>query len=281
MDSKLPSDPRLEERGNAAAKLGKPGWLTLGIGSVAIIAVLGIAIPFASSILELDRRDVSKSNLLGLGVAMKMFAYTAQLESGGNPRELFPPLSTEPGIIQMDTDSAALLAALLEVRQDAAFGDLFISPGHPQSKAASRQAKKNPVSAVNDDSYWYLGYALPDEQRGLAFVEWYKEHARLGPIPSPSVIETADVRIHRLKMEIDTFLLLEDIKSGKAERPKGCGSKMPSEVPVVIEWPGLLKGGAHVLYADGHTRFLAYPGEYPMTENFIEALNSLGALIPQ
>jgi prepilin-type processing-associated H-X9-DG protein len=181
----------------------------------------------------------------------------------------------------MDTDNPTVLAAILEVRQDAAFGDLFISPGHPQSKAASRKAKKNPVSAVNDDSYWYLGYALPDEERGLAFVEWYKEQAQRGLIPSPSVIERADIRIHRLRMGIDFWLLREDIKSGKVEQPEGCSVMMPSEVPVIIERPGLLKGGAHVLYADGHTRFLAYPGEYPMTENFIEALDSLGALIPQ
>jgi hypothetical protein len=58
-------------------------------------------------------------------------------------------------------------------------------------------------------------------------------------------------------MEIDTFLLLEDIKSGKVEQPKGDGPKIPSKVPVIIERPEFLKSRAHVLCSDGHTRFLA------------------------
>jgi hypothetical protein len=33
-----------------------------------------------------------------------------------------------------------------------------------------------------------------------------------------------------------------------------------------------------VLFLDGHTEFVPYPGKFPMTKRFIEALESLDAL---
>ena len=158
--------------------------------------------------------------------------------------------------------------------------DIFVSPAHPRWRALLRQAKADPVSAVTDESYWYLGYALPDEERGMAFVEWYREQAANGSIPSPSIIERGDVRIYRLREQIDTWLFMDDVKSGKIELPVGDLMRPPSPVPVIIERRGLFEGGGHVTYADGHTYFRPYPGEFPMTREFIEALESLGGLRP-
>ncbi len=47
------------------------------IVAVVIVVILAVTIPYVSTISELDRRDASKSNLLGLGQAMKMYAYAA------------------------------------------------------------------------------------------------------------------------------------------------------------------------------------------------------------
>lgn len=244
------------------------------IGSVVVIVALGLAIPQICQIAELNRRDASANNLWHFVNAFRMYANTGY-RSGDNPREEYPALSSEPGILQMDADMGMRVVQAFE--GDA---DLFISPGHPRSRALLRQAKADPASAVTDESYWYLGYALPDEERGMAFVEWYREQAGHGSIPSPSLIERGDVRLRRLRYEIDSRLFRDDIESGKIEQPKGDGTKPPSTVPVMIERPGLFKGGGHVVYADGHTRFLDYPGEYPMTREFIEALESLGGLRP-
>ena len=49
-------------------------------------------------------------------------------------------------------------------------------------------------------------------------------------------------------------------------------------IPVIIERPGLQKGGSNVLFLDGHVEFIAYPGKWPMTEKFIKALESLDEL---
>lgn len=243
------------------------------IGSVVAIVALGWAVLTIFQIAESNRLDASKSNLLRLSQAYRVYANADYEKNGSNPRGEYPPLSREPGILQMDADMGLQVV-------EAGGGDAhaFISPGHPESRALSRRAKTDPGSVVTDESYWYLGYALPDEARGMAFVEWYRQQAQRGEIPSPSVIEQGNVLIRRLCEEIDSLLYMDDIKSGKIEPPEGDGTKPPSIVPVMIERPGLFEGGGHVTYADGGTYFLSYPGEYPMTPTFIEALKSLRKL---
>lgn len=233
-----------------------------------IITALGLAVWLERP----DPRDASRNNLWHFALAFRMYANIGYEKTGGNPKGLYPPLSSLPGILQMDPNVGLSVIQLFEYDVD-----IFISPGHPESRSLLQRAKADPASAVTDKSYWYLGYALPDEERGMAFVEWYREQAAHASIPSPSLIEDGDVRLRRLSYEIDMWLFRDDIESGKIEQPKGDGTKPYfSTVPMMIERPGLFKGGGHVLYADGHVRFLEYPGEYPMTQEFIEALESLG-----
>lgn len=241
------------------------------IGSVVVIAALSLAIYQVFRIVELDRREASRNNLLHFHLAFTMYAQIDSEKTGGNPKGLYPALSSEPGILQMDADTGVRVVQAFDFDVD-----IFVSPAHPRWRALLRQAKADPASAVTDESYWYLGYALPDEERGMAFVDWYREQASLGSIPSPSVIERGDVRIRRLRDEIDSRLFQDDIESSKIERPKGDNTRPPSTVPVLIERPGLFDGGGHVTYADGGTFFRPYPGEYPMTREFIEGLESLG-----
>ena len=49
------------------------------------------------------------------------------------------------------------------------------------------------------------------------------------------------------------------------------------EIPVLIEWPDHHQGfsGGHVLYMDGHAEWHDYPGEWPMTETTIHALDAV------
>ncbi len=48
-----------------------------------------------------------------------------------------------------------------------------------------------------------------------------------------------------------------------------------AQIPVIWEWPSNHVNGGHVLYMDRHVEFVTYPGEFPMTERFIEALRKL------
>ena len=47
---------------------------------------------------------------------------------------------------------------------------------------------------------------------------------------------------------------------------------------MMIERPGLQRGGSNVLFMDGRVEFIPYPGKWPMTEKFIKALESLDEL---
>ena len=49
-------------------------------------------------------------------------------------------------------------------------------------------------------------------------------------------------------------------------------------LPILIERPGLQRGGSNVLFLDGRIEFMPYPGPWPMTEKFIKALESLDEL---
>lgn len=247
-------------------------WVT---GLVVFIAVIGLAIFQVLRTAELRRLKDSRSNLLQLGMEITLYAIHTGNEKGGLYADKYPALSTEPGILQMDAETGVQM-----VQETSEGVTIFISPAHPQSQAFLLRAEVNPASVVNDESYWYLGYALPDEERGMAFVEWYRERAGQGAIPSPSVIEQGNVRLRRMIHEVDVDILYRDPQSGeiKAETLDRFITEPLSSIPVMIERPGLFKGGGHVLFADGKVQFLDYPGEYPMTREFIEALESLGEL---
>lgn len=49
-------------------------------------------------------------------------------------------------------------------------------------------------------------------------------------------------------------------------------------VPIIFERPELHGDGGHVLYMDGHIELVPYPGKFPMTQKFIEGLQSLNEL---
>lgn len=48
-------------------------------------------------------------------------------------------------------------------------------------------------------------------------------------------------------------------------------------IPVIIEWPENHRKGGKVVFLDGHTELRAYPGEFPMTPEFISALRAIDA----
>lgn len=140
----------------------------------------------------------------------------------------------------------------------------FISPAHPNAERMRGQVHGDPESGVTDDSYWYLGYVLPDEKSGLAFVSAYKKAVRdTGKPPNEDRITSMPYDGARL-VRADLLFI------------RGYGSLY--DVPIFIERPGLQRGGSNVLFLDGTVEFIPYPGKWPMTEKFITALESLDEL---
>jgi len=197
----------------------------------------------------------SQNNLKQLGLIMKMFAN----ESRG---EVFPPLTSLRGHLAMDAS-----AIYPEFVSDAT---VFVSPAHPDFDNIANVAESDPQSVIADHSYWYLGYMLPDEAAGLAFVNSFRAAAKAGEVLNED-IDAPDLdqgSIYRLREGIERFLIT-DINDPRA------ASGLQSTIPVIVERPEFHEGGANVLYLDGHVEFVSYPGKFPMTEHFIDALESL------
>ena len=214
---------------------------------------------------EMGRRDkalASQNNLKQMESACKMFANKAKGHA-------WPPISRTRGTLAMQVD-----AVYPKYLTDP---NVLVSPALPDYDGMMTKIKADPKAAFTDNSYWYLGYALPDEETALAFVKAYASLVKSGTIPTDDLKLTEPVgsagfgKILRLREGIERFFIT-DISNPEAS------ALMQSATPVIIERPGLHDIGACVLYMDGHTEFVAYPGKFPMTEEFIKALQSLDEL---
>lgn len=112
---------------------------------------------------------------------------------------------------------------------------------------------------------WYLGYCLPDAAAGAAFAQAYRAAAEVGGNPGAGLTPAGGPALERLR-------------DGMGSVRSGDRVVRASEIPVVVECPGVHEGGAHVLFLDGHVAFLPYPGAFPLTKEFVGALKELDAL---
>jgi len=198
-------------------------------------------------------------NLAGLHSFLQMLAW--EKDSGAD--KSWPALSARPG--HLAPEPAGLIMQALEALDNPT---VFISPAHPNAERMQREARANLASSVTDASYWYLGGTHLYEATGYSFLEYYKETvAKTGKPPTRDdiALNFSWMSIERRRGGSLTFLL-----------PGVSAQK--SFYPVMIERPGLQRGGSHVLYTNGYVEFIPYPGKWPMTEKFIKALESLDAL---
>jgi prepilin-type processing-associated H-X9-DG protein len=203
-------------------------------------------------------RASSANNLKQLGLVGKMFAN----ESRG---EKWPGLSATPGQLAMDAS-----AIYPEYLTDP---NVYISPAHPDVYDLMDQAESDPKSVLSDHSYWYLGYAVADEDQGIEFVKQVRQATEAGTTLTDD-LEAGDLdlgTIYQLREGIERFFIT-DINNPAAS------AVAQSELPIMIERPGMHESGANVLFLDGHVEFIRYPGKFPMTERFIQALESLDDL---
>ncbi|MFA6239633.1 MAG: H-X9-DG-CTERM domain-containing protein [Candidatus Hydrogenedentales bacterium] len=235
-------------------------------------------------------------NLRQIGVALTQYSH----ESRGD----FPLLAMTPGRITFEV--AALYPKFLPDTS------VFVCPAHPKRRALLQAASEKPESAIDDESYWYLGYLIMHERSGLAWVNEYEHFVpKLTAIPEandvwPDCVENAKAR------QEDWSRVIEKYRSRKGKYPfayNSCASpqiperrfymrlvagiqrfmeydvnnvngakEMAKVVPIMIERPQLHGNGGHVLFMDGHVEFRTYPGKFPMTVDFIDELCSLDKL---
>ncbi len=249
---------------------------------LAICATVVVSLAFLSQ--ESLKQWRCARNLERIGSMLKENTY----QNGG----YYAPLSKMPGRLMFGPDSFDA-----DMRRGAY---ALISHVHPEREALEQQLGRSPASLYDDQSYWYLGYAFANEGSALAWIDDYKRLVPQG-FDIPDSLPTdgkhvSDIRKapfdapwyqcrsrngHFRSFKIVVYARLKDgVENVIGSRFDGLPSETFSakKIPVLIERPKLHGDGGHVLFMDGHVEFMPYPGEFPMTQDFIEGLESLDRL---
>ncbi len=199
------------------------------------------------------------NNLKQCGLVYKMFA-------GESPKGWAPPLSPRPGYLMWQKE-----VVYPEYLTDPT---ILVCPADNekrQSLEAIAEYEDKAVFSFANSTYWYLGYAIPDDKTGLAFAEAYREQVERGGAFLDDLKDGDGKPIYRLCEGVERFFIT-DINDTQASW------KIQSKLPVFIERPGAHGDSIAVLYIDGHVESLTYPGDFPASRIFIEALQGLEAL---
>ncbi|NUM55465.1 MAG: hypothetical protein HUU46_17595 [Candidatus Hydrogenedentes bacterium] len=116
---------------------------------------------------------------------------------------------------------------------------------------------------LSPDDYFYLGYAVDSEDQGIALIDTLEhEPDRSQDIAAAAGKGTAgSSNFYRLRNDLPAELARDNVVAE---------STGPSRFPVVIQKP---KGGyVWVVFLDFHVERILYPGPFPASERFINAL---------
>ena len=239
---------------------------------IIMLAVFGIGaaitLPALAKARESARRSACCNNLKQMGLIILMFA--------AEHKDMFPRIDDVKGNLMFEGDQV-----YPEYLRDVSILGCPSDPGY--ESGATFRLKDNELhpglsagdahpDCITCESYIYLGWVVTNEEEGLAAIEAYR---------NATVAELNDVLrvpegkgnnggsyIRRLRMGVDRFFVT-DVR----EPIVTYNMPVPSTIPVMWEWPtNHIPAGGAVLYLDGHVEFIRYPGKFPMTERFIEAL---------
>ena len=207
------------------------------------------------------RRSACVNNLKQIGLVLNMFAneHDGELPRIDNIKgnfmfecdEIYPVYLSDAAILGCPSDSAyygsnSYASPRFVLKGNSTHPDANIGATHPD--------------CMTCESYVYLGWQVTNETEGLAAIEAY-------------TLASAD--------DLGRDLTVPDgmgNAGGNIIRRLSRNTEESSTVPIIWEWPGHRDAEmANVLYLDGHVELILYPGKFPMTEKFIEALREIDA----
>ncbi|HPO16682.1 MAG TPA: hypothetical protein PLI09_24810 [Candidatus Hydrogenedentes bacterium] len=234
------------------------GWMA-AIGLCLCLINVGVLRMMYVSQNEAMRR-VCMANLAGIGQGLEFFSDDGQ--DGG----FFPRLSPLAGNLMFD--KADIGPDFMNIE--------WLACPETTSKNISDTGDNYLSAFINDDSYFYLGYAVRNDQDVENFAAAYRDHVSRGVRLEEAVLSgqngSEPYVLHRLSETCN--LLVADNKSSESS-----SEKEASTIPVLIERLGHhRKAGGSVHYLDGHTSFWEYPGPWPMTKRTMDILESLHSM---
>jgi prepilin-type processing-associated H-X9-DG protein len=215
----------------------------VGVGCLVLIVALAIAgigsaimLPSLSRAREAARRASCQNNLKQMGLVCKMWA--------GEHDGAYPSLSPEPGKF-MCTD-----AVFPEYITDPF---ILVCP----SDSDPIPAAPGPQAAIDDHSYFYLGYLVRDRQEAELFLDAYRAQ-----LQARGVFETD------LELGGQTLYKLSDAPMDFPEQ---------AEIPIMFDrsLEHHMPAGINVLYMDGHVEFLRMDTKFPAEQWFLDALDEI------
>ena len=244
-------------------------------GVIGLLACLWVGVgilPALSSPPEPRWIPSCPNNLKQLGLVCRMYAAEA-------PGEFWPPLAPDPGRLMFPAEPrCGGLAIYNEYLTDAS---AMTCPDNQQWIEEHRtQLEADPRIAVDDQSYFYLGYVLSNDDQVQAFAEVYRQQIQRGG----SFCEHLPAPPGRGSFGGDVFLRLKkkvEEKGAPDSDDPAVLSMIMSRIPVMVERPirhGRSHAASNVLYLDGHVESIKYPGKWPVTEATINTLLELDRL---
>lgn len=218
---------------------------------LALVVPVGAAILIAVFLFVLPYEPKTPAMLSQLHTAFKMYSNEAK-------GEMYPPKAPAPDVFA--PSSAAISAYLAEV---------------PDGEALAAYLRGECGVEV-----CYLGYVLHNQRFGMVFLDALKKAGPAFPnedIQCESFVWDYDhywgrlcgQTLWRIREGIERFFI-RDIMSPVAS------SQARSKIPVLWEMPDTQTApGGWVLYMDGRSEWLPYPGEFPMNEAFIRGLREV------
>ncbi len=242
-------------------------------GAVFVLSLAGTKGAFLWGQRAEDFRDAT--DLRALAIALYIYADS----------DSWPPLSSAPGRLMFDMDTL--------YPEHIADPLLLLSPADPIRREVKR-ADLTPAFCFENSSYFYIGYTVWDDETVEAFADAYRKRLEEGlAFDSDLPVDLPIEKLHRLDQNSRRH---GPMSLSEWNKPKWDYMRLVrSEIPCLIERPNLYPGpfglylfapvplsksilGGTVLYQDGHTEFIRYPGKWPMTEKTISTLTALVAL---
>ncbi|HOD51555.1 MAG TPA: hypothetical protein PKY01_06175 [Candidatus Hydrogenedentes bacterium] len=205
------------------------------------------------------------AQLAGCEQNVKLIALAFRLYADKEPRGYYPVLDPAQG--------------RLAAKWDAVYPRYLTEPGIltcPANEKApvlpAAPAPNDIARAMDDHSYWYLGYALPNQERLLAFRDAYNRRVAEGGDFEGDLDDGHGAPLLRLRQGVERMFI-----------PDGAewtaGVLYAASIPILVERPDNHKGGGHVLFLDGRIEFIPFPGKYPMTPEVVQALRSMDIVV--
>ena len=229
------------------------------IFGVAFFLFAATALALATKIWEFDGRTLRnytlryecQRNLRDIGYAL--WDYTSVVKG-----EKFPSIPAVAGILM--------------------FQQADMEPYVPTWNALACPApiRDIPENTYDDAYYVYTGYLLTNDEDVEAFAGAYAAQLSAGGNFEDNLdVESSygDSLFH-LRRGIERFLITDINNPGNWN--------LPADIAVLWDWPDNHPQGwgGNVLYMDGHVEWVAYPGEFPMTEATITALAEIAGYDP-